>query len=170
MTPRERWQNIFHFRPVDRIFNMEFGWWNDTLIRWHNEGLPQEVDTIGKGDLFFGFDRMLSVPVNLGLDPVFKTETIEETEKYIVTRDSTGVIAKQFKDGTSSIPHYIKFPIENRSDWLEFKKRLSPDSNRYPSEKDWQEFKKIAENCKNPVIIGGGSLFGWLRNWMGFEN
>ncbi|MGB9642746.1 MAG: uroporphyrinogen decarboxylase family protein [Candidatus Ratteibacteria bacterium] len=170
MTPRERWQNVFHFRPVDRIFNMEFGWWTDTLIRWHNEGLPQEVDTIGKGDLFFGFDRMLSVPVNLGLDPVFKTETIEETEKYIVTRDSTGVIAKQFKDGTSSIPHYIKFPIENRSDWLEFKKRLSPDSNRYPSEKDWQEFKKIAENCKNPVIIGGGSLFGWLRNWMGFEN
>ncbi|MCX7705710.1 MAG: hypothetical protein N2115_05580 [bacterium] len=170
MTPRERWQNTFHFRPVDRIFNMEFGWWTDTLKRWHNEGLPKEIDTIEKGDRFFGFDQLWYVPIRLGLDPVFETRIIEETENYQVIQDSSGVIAKHFKDGKSSIPHYIKFPIENKSDWEEFKKRLDPHSNRYPEETEWKEFKKKAHNSEYPIILGGGSLFGWIRNWMGFEN
>ena len=50
MTPGERWNNVFHFKPVDRIFNMEFGWWTDTLEKWHDEGLPSEIDTIEKGN------------------------------------------------------------------------------------------------------------------------
>jgi uroporphyrinogen decarboxylase len=170
MTPRQRWQNIFHFKPVDRIFNMEFGWWSDTLKRWHNEGLPEEIDTIGKGDRFFNFDQMLYVPVKLGLIPSFERKILEQTDRYIVIQDESGVISKQFTDGTSTIPHYIKFPIENRNDWLEFKKRLNPETSRYPCEKEWKDFKKIAENSEYPVIIGGGSLFGWIRGWMGFEN
>ncbi|MCM8817016.1 MAG: hypothetical protein NC913_05850 [Candidatus Omnitrophica bacterium] len=170
MTPRERWYNTFHFKPVDRIFNMEFGWWSDTLKRWHNEGLPAEIDTIEKGDRFFGFDKLTYVPVNLGLDPAFETKIIEETENYQIIQDSSGVIAKHFKDGKSSIPHYIKFPIEDRDDWENFKKRLNPSSKRYPDARDWEEFKKKATISEYPVIIGGGSLFGWIRNWMGFEN
>lgn len=170
MTNRERWQNIFHFKDVDRIFNMEFGWWTDTLKRWHNEGLPVDIDTIQKGDIFFGFDRTVSVPVSLGLYPSFETKIIEETQHYSIIQDSTGVIAKHFKDGKSTIPHYIKFPVQNRIDWENFKKRLDPKSPRYPEESEWKKFKEFSKNCENPVILPGGSLFGWIRNWMGFEN
>lgn len=170
ITPRERWQNIFHFMPVDRIFNMEFGWWTDTLKRWHNEGLPSEIATIEEGNKFFGFDQSLYVPIKYGLDPIFETKIIEETENYQVIQDSSGIIAKHFKNGRSSIPHYIKFPIENKSDWENFKKRLNPDAKRYPDEKEWEKFKGITYHSEYPVIIGGGSLFGWIRNWMGFEN
>ena len=170
MTPGERWNNVFHFKPVDRIFNMEFGWWTDTLEKWHSEGLPSEINTIEKGDRFFGFDRTISVPVRLGLDPAFETKILEETEQYQIIQDSSGVIAKHFKSGKSSIPHYIKFPIENRSDWERFKKRLDPNSKRYPDRQQWEQFKMFVKNSEYPVIIGGGSLFGWIRNWMGFEN
>ncbi len=170
MTPKERWINTFHFKKVDRIFNMEFGWWSDTLKRWHNEGLPSDIDTIEKGDIFFGFDRLVYVPVDLGLIPPFEEKIIEEADQYRIMQDATGTILKCFKDGRSSIPHYIKFPIENRNDWLKFKSRLDPNSVRYPSESEWEQFKKKAKNSELPVIIGGGSLFGWIRNWMGFEN
>jgi len=170
MTPKERWINNFHFKPVDRIFNMEFGWWTDTLDKWHNEGLPLEIDTIEKGDAFFGFDRMVYVPIKLGLDPAFEERIIEETNQYRVLRDSSGTILKCFKDGKSTIPHFIKFPIENKNDWLTFKNRLNPYSNRYPLEEEWKRFKEDAENSKFPIVISGGSLFGWIRNWMGFEN
>ena len=169
MTPRERWQSIFHFKPVDRIYNMEFGWWKDTLERWHNEGLPSDIDSIVKGDRFFGFDGTIGVPVSLGLDPAFETRIIEQSDQYQVIQDSSGVIAKHFKSGNSTIPHYIKFPVENRSDWKQFKKRLNPGSNRYPTESEWKKFKEKAEDSELPVIISGGSLFGWIRNWMGFE-
>ncbi len=170
MTPRERWMSNFHFKPVDRIFNMEFGWWTDTLDKWHNEGLPLEIDTIEKGDVFFGFDRMTYVPIKLGLDPVFEERIIEETNQYRILQDSSGTILKCFKDGKSTIPHFIKFPIENKNDWLKFRNRLNPYSNRYPSEKEWKRFKEDAKNSRFPIVISGGSLFGWIRNWMGFEN
>jgi len=76
MSGRERWQNIFHFKKVDRIFNCEFGWWKDTLKRWHREGLPEDVDTNEKGDTFFNFDYIGNIPVNLGLIPPFESKIL----------------------------------------------------------------------------------------------
>ena len=141
MSGRERWQNIFHFKKVDRIFNCEFGWWTDTLKRWHREGLPEDVDTNEKGDTFFNFDYIGHIPVNLGLIPPFESKILEETEKYQIIQDSTGVICKIFKDGQSTIPHYIKFPVQTKRDWEEFKERLNPQSKRYPE--NWEELKKL---------------------------
>ncbi len=169
MTAKERWQNVFHFRSVDRIFNIEFGWWPETLQRWYKEGLPQDINA-RNGDTFFGFDKALYVPVNLGLDPLFEEKIIKETDQYKIIQDRSGRILKCFKDDKSAVPHYIKFPIENRNDWQKFKQKLNPDSVRYPSQEDWNQFKKETENSQNPVIINGGSLFGWIRDWMGFEN
>ena len=169
MTARERWNAIFKFEKFDRVFNCEFGWWKDTLKRWHSEGLPEEIDTNEKGDKYFNFDPVGGIPVNLGLIPNFEEEIIEETDSYVIKRDTTGVISKVFKDGTSTIPHYIKFPISNKKDWEEFRERLKPDiSKRYPE--NWEDLKKEWEERDYPVGISVGSLFGWIRNWMGFEN
>ena len=29
MTDRERFNNQMHYKPIDRSFNMEFGYWNE---------------------------------------------------------------------------------------------------------------------------------------------
>ncbi len=170
MTGRERWNRIFNFEKVDRIFNCEFGWWTETLERWHKEGLPKEIKTNGDGDKFFKFDPIGGVPVNMGLIPHFEEKIIDETERYIIKQESDGVIKKIFKSEIQTIPHYIKFPIENRDDWDNFKERLKPDiSKRYPDDETWKKLKNQWENRDYPLGINVGSLLGWIRNWMGFE-
>ncbi|MCM8805097.1 MAG: hypothetical protein NC833_07605, partial [Candidatus Omnitrophica bacterium] len=171
MTGRERWNRIFNFQKFDRIFNCEFGWWTETLERWHKEGLPENIKTNEDGDIFFRFDTIKGIPINMGLIPPFEEKIIEETERYIIIQGIDGVIKKIFKSEIQTIPHYIKFPIENKDDWYNFKERLKPDiSKRYPDEKTWEKLKKEWENRDYPLGIGVGSLLGWIRNWMGFEN
>ncbi|MGI6624896.1 MAG: hypothetical protein ACOX57_05745 [Limnochordia bacterium] len=34
MTARERFTRQMHYRPVDRCFNMEFGYWDENFQTW----------------------------------------------------------------------------------------------------------------------------------------
>src|SRR5512141_1405440 len=65
-THRERYKRIMHFQSVDRVPNHEFGYWDDTIVRWHDEGLPKEVDSNWAADVFFGFDPTGGVPIHMG--------------------------------------------------------------------------------------------------------
>lgn len=167
-THRERYWRTMHFKSVDRVPNHEFGYWADTLARWHEEGLPREVDTNEKADVFFGFDPVGHLPVHLGLNPPFEHVVLEETDRYRIIRDGGGVKCIVYKDGSSSIPHYIEFPIKDRARWEEFKHRLDPnDPARFAG--DWEAVRRNLEGHDYPVSVSIGSLFGWIRNWMGFE-
>ncbi len=45
MNTRERFQAVMNFRPFDRLPIIEWAaWWDKTLERWHQEGLPQDVN------------------------------------------------------------------------------------------------------------------------------
>lgn len=45
MTPRERFQRVMSFQPVDRLPRFEWApWWDKTIARWRTEGLPPELD------------------------------------------------------------------------------------------------------------------------------
>ena len=167
-THRERYRRTMHFQSVDRVPNHEFGYWTETLVRWHDEGLPPEVDSGGKADIFFGFDPSGGVPIDFGLRPAFEHQVLEETDRYQVIRSSDGVKCLIRKDGTSGVPHYLEFPIKNRADWEDFKRRLDPnDPGRYTS--DWEAVRESLKDIDVPIGISAGSLFGWIRDWMGFE-
>ena len=167
-THRERYRRTMHFQSVDRVPNHEFGYWNETLVRWHDEGLPPEVDSNGKADIFFGFDPSGGVPIDFGLRPAFEHQVLEETDRYQVIRGADGVKCLIRKDGTSTIPHYLEFPIKNRADWEDFKRRLDPnDPARYTC--DWEAVRESLKDHDIPIGISAGSLFGWIRDWMGFE-
>lgn len=167
-THKERYLRTMHFKSVDRVPNHEFGYWEDTLRRWHNEGLPEEVDDDWKADIFFGFDPVAYVPIDLGLRPGFEYQVLEETDRYQIIMDGGGVKCVVYKDGSSSIPHYLEFPLKTRADWEDFKKRLDPhDPGRYAY--DWESISASLKGSTVPVGINMGSLFGWIRNWMGFE-
>ena len=44
MQPRERFQAVMGFRPFDGLPVVEWAdWWDQTLVRWHREGLPAEL-------------------------------------------------------------------------------------------------------------------------------
>lgn len=168
MTYRERFLACMHFEPVDHVPDEEFGYWDNTFKAWHSQGLPEWVTDNWRGDHYFGFEPRAGVPISVGLSPGFVEEVVEETDRYRILRDGNGVLLKQFTDRTDSIPMYLEFPLKTRRDWEEeFLPRLSFD-RPYPS--NWEELKRRWRERDVPLGIGCGSLYGWLRNWMGLEH
>ena len=39
MNQRERFLRTFSFQKVDRVPDFEFGYWDETLLLWHKQGL-----------------------------------------------------------------------------------------------------------------------------------
>ncbi|MGD9517890.1 MAG: uroporphyrinogen decarboxylase family protein [Armatimonadota bacterium] len=169
MTHRERWLRHLRFEPVDYIPDEEFGYWDNTFRRWHREGLPEEINNNSIADQYFGFAPRAYVPINMGLIPTFEYKVLEDAGRYRVVQDGSGVISKVFTDGTDTIPTYLDFPLKGRREWEElFKPRLDPTTpGRYPA--DWDAHVARLRDADAPVVVGGGSLFGWLRDWAGFE-
>jgi len=159
-----------HFQSVDHVPDQEFGYWSDTLVRWHKEGLPEWVTDDAEADRYFGFAPSYLVPVHLGLIPGFESKVIEDTDEYRIYVDGSGVKQMVPKDGHSTIPKYLEFPLKGPEDWPKFVERMNPnDPGRQVSQAEWEEHKKRWANRDRPLFINAGSLFGWIRNWMGFE-
>jgi len=165
MNSRERYVATTHYQERDRIYQWEMGPYEETIKRWHREGLPLDTDWA----YFSGYDRFEVAPVDVGLCPGFEYETIEETGEYEIYRDRDGVIKKKLRNAPPpAMPQYLEYPLKGRDQWPEFKKRLNPDSPaRFPVH--WESIKKQYLNRDFPLGIHAGSLYGWLRNWMGVE-
>ncbi len=165
MNSRERFVATTHYRDRDRLYRWEMGPYEETIRRWQAEGLPDDSnwDRVG------GYDRFEIVPVNVGLCPGFEHETLEETGDYETYRDTDGVIKRKLKDvPPPAMPQYVEYPLGGRAQWPEFKRRLNPDSPaRFPVH--WDSIKKQYTPRDFALGIRCGSLYGWLRNWMGVE-
>jgi len=169
MTGRERWLKSFHFEPVDRPVNIEFGYWEETLPIWQKSGLPEEVDTHEKGHRYFGLDFHAGAPTPNGLIPHFEHKVIAEGDGYRDVQQGDGSVIREHAGiTTSTIPEHLSYPVSDRDSWNEFKKRLDPDDPaRFP---DAEKLKERFAERDYPLGVGAGSLFGWVRDWMGFEN
>jgi len=166
MNDRERFLATMNYQQRDRCPWWEMWYWSETIDRWHEQGLPQDVHL----EQLFGVDRRENVGVSLGLVPPFKREILEETDKYEVFRRADGLVCRQFKgDRAGRMPQWLRFPMATRDDWeTVIKPRLNPNSPcRYPLR--WEEKKRTWAQRDYPLSISGGSIFGWIRNWMGLE-
>ncbi len=171
MSPRERFQRTMHYQSVDRIPNFEFGYWEETLDVWHQQGLPAWVKDEATAYQYFGIESCEGDGIQTNVYPYFEERILEKSESHVIMIDANGVTCEiNRKKGMSSIPHFIEFPIKGPADWKEFKKtRLDPhDPGRYP--KTWKKDVEGWINRKVPVGIDIGSMIGKPRDWMGFEN
>jgi len=167
MTLKERFRRTMFFQEVDVLPNFEFGYWARTLEVWREQGLPDHVVNEATAYEYFGIENWDMVNVSSNPTPLFKEETIEETDEYTVYRDGYGCVARINKQGDKSIPHFIDFPIKNRATWEPFKAAFDPDDP-----KRWEEFDKSIEWARYtdaPVGIYGGSMVGIPRNLIGFQ-
>ena len=124
---QDRFYRIYTYQPVDRVPDIEFGYWPQTIRRWLNEGMPLELTLEETTDMFspkvdahFGFEHEgHNLPSNYKMIPLFDEVVIEERETSVVIRDENGVIAERFLHDSdySSIPHFIEFPIKAPDDW-----------------------------------------------------
>jgi len=170
MNHRERFLRTFQFKEVDRVPDYEFGFWDETIIRWHKEGLPPEKRTNRDIELYLGlegWDCIERLPVRTGFWPPLPSRIIKEENGRAIVDDGMGGIYL-CTVGTSSLPHYLRHPLKNREDWERFRPFFDPETpGRFPL--NWDEIAKSYRDRDYPLGISIGSLYGWLRNWMGVE-
>jgi len=172
MTPRERLLATVLFEPLDRPVHMEtIGFWDETLVRWHGEGLPPEINEIVSAYLYSGLDPQLPVQLGAhehpGFDPLFEEEVIEQDDVYTTKRDISGSLIRVFTDGSSTIPAFLDAPVKDRESWVEVRGRLDPDT---PGRlEQWWPMVEVADSQPWPLIIYISGLFGTHRHLLGFK-
>jgi len=168
MTDRERFNNQMHYKPIDRSFNMEFGYWDDNFKQW-SVFLENSVKNNGEADLFFSFDRIAGVGGHIWLNPSFPSKQVGETASTKIIMNGDGLLAEVPKDGHGTIPHYIKSSIVTPEDWKRCKEeRFRRDD---PARKvDVEAVRKAHPPTRDyPLGVGCGSMIGKVRDTLTFE-
>ncbi len=168
MTDRERFNNQMHYKPVDRCFNMEFGYWDENFKGW-DIFVENGVTNNGQADQFFNFDIMRQVGGTNWMHPYFQHRVVEETETTTIFMNAEGLLAEVPRDGHSTIPHFLKSSIVTPEDWKKVKEekfRLDDPARvvdvegvrkRHPADRDY------------PLGVGAGSLIGKVRDMLTVE-
>ncbi|HHV96292.1 MAG TPA: hypothetical protein GXX37_07450 [Clostridiaceae bacterium] len=183
MNNRERALAVLNYEKYDRLPIVHFGFWRETLIKWHEEGHltkeeamewsdGNEIDKVISEKLGFDFNWYTTFSGNCSLYPAFEWKVLEEypdgTKKIL---NGDGVIILQ-KEGVVSIPKEIDHIFKDRASWEEhYLPKLQYTEERI----NFSALEKIRNDQKNgierdiPLGIHCGSLYGRIRNWFGIE-
>ena len=170
MTLRENTMAILNYKPYDYFPLVHFGFWDETVEKWANEGRfsKEKMNDWGYITKLLGFDFGWAecTGTHPGLKPSFEPKIIERTaDGYIKELDYNGVINLK-KEGVISIPSEIDHLLKDRESWEEHYKwrfQFSPDRV------DMAALAPAMDetNREVPVGIFCGSLFGAIRDMMG---
>lgn len=171
---------VLTYQQTDRLPDVEFGYWPQTLRRWLKEGMPLKLTReetekmfLKKVDLFFGFDTSKSeMPTKTHMNPAFTEEIIETRGSITVMRDTSGIIAERYRNNVdeSSIPHFVEFPVKGPDDWNAIKSRYKlSDCTRSHNDRDIKKIR-AAEAEGEMISMNFTGFYGQLRHWMGMEN
>lgn len=167
---RERFHRTMRFKDVDRVPDFEFGYWRETIERWHGEGLPPYLSTNAEVEEYFqleGWDCIRMLPLRTGLWPPPPQRVLRDLGDAVVVDDGLGgvYVAKKWR---STPPYYLRYPLRSREDWERLRPFFDPDTpGRMPL--NWDE---VAESLRDRDYLVGvfvGSLYGWLRDMMGVK-
>lgn len=168
MSDRERFNSQMHYRPVDRCFNMEFGYWDQNFREWPIF-LENGITNNNEADIFFNFDRIEQISGNTWMNPPFPDTVIEETENTRIIINSDGLKAEVPIDAHGTIPHYIDSSVKTPDDWKKVKeeKFRRDDPDRVINIEALK--KKHQEDRSYPLGVNTGSMIGRVRDMLTFE-
>lgn len=174
MTNRERAMNILHFKPVDRLPAVHFGYWRELLHEWADQGkisreLAQNWYDANEADreldkiIGWDFDWSTNRSANVGLFPAFERkviETLPDGTQRILT--GFGVIEK-VKPGVTSIPSEDDYTLKDRA---AFEELYLPKMQFSMDRINIEYFKHFNETRPYDVPVGlqVGSVLGDIRN------
>jgi len=168
MTGRRRFSNQMHYKPVDRCFNMEFGYWEENFHQW-DIFVENGITTNAEADLFFNFDTIDIFVGSIEIDPPFEEKVVEEAKTTRIIQNAEGLLAEVPKDGHDTIPQYLKSSIVTPDEWKCVKeerfnvddpcRRVDVESlkSQHPPDRDY------------PLGVYCGSMIGRIRNLLTFE-
>jgi len=190
MNNRERVHAILHYKDYDRMPVVHFGYWNETLDKWADEGHisvdqakswtdGNPTDDVIAKKLGFDFNWSTCFSPDARLRPAFKREiiqTFQDGSRHVMNEEGTVILEK---DDAGSIPKEIKHLLTDRSSWESlYLPKLNFISDRITRASvnvngEIVRFDKGGEDYllqgewENPYGLHVGSLFGVIRNWLG---
>lgn len=181
MTNLECFIACMEYQPSDRRPNHELGVWAQTHRRWSNEA-PEAVTGFTwdwfSGEAALRLDRREFIDVNFGFLPPFEEEVLEDTERYLISRNEKGIVTKALKEGTldgmrMSMDEYVDFPVKTSADFADIRKRLQAAlPERYPANLD--ALVETWRTRESPLVLGrncAANGFYWrAREFMGTVN
>jgi len=190
MNDRERALAVLNYKPYDRMPVVHFGFWDATLDKWVREGHltrdearlwkdGNEADRSISRKLGFDFNWYSAFGCQVNLKPAFRKRVLQRFPdgSYTMVDENGAVIEK--KTGVVSIPKEIDHLFKGRKEWDKiYKPRLRWREDRLTEatvrlvEKDvtFGEGGRealLASRREQPLGLWCGSLFGYIRNWLG---
>ena len=177
---KDRFYRALTYQDVDRVPDIEFGYWPQTIRRWLREGMPldlslEETDQMfsRKVDDHFGFEHEgWSIPRHIDMNPAFERLVLERRPNSVIVRDEVGIVAERYLNDSelSSIPRFIEFPVKTPDDWAQLKERYRlDDPTRAASHADVAAARRAAAKGAS-IHMGLTGFYGQMRHWMGMEN
>ena len=189
MNARERFLEVASFGAPDKVPLAVGDVRPATRRAWVKQGLPPDASVpeyLGIRECSLKSVNIVSLPsegfkwepnpssFNLGPIPPFEYKVIREDERYRIWVDSLGVTQLGFQDdwkeGWSGFATrvFIDFPVKNRKDFLEIKRRYNPkDPKRYP--KNWERMVKEYKQRDYPLCAVLHGPFWWTRDMVGLK-
>ncbi|MFA6564780.1 MAG: uroporphyrinogen decarboxylase family protein [Verrucomicrobiia bacterium] len=140
MNHVERFRAVMNFKPVDRLPRWEWAmWWDETIARWHGEGLPRGMK----------FSDVFDIAQYFGLDP-YQQFWFSTTEATI-----------------EATQHHVEGIVASMDDYLRVKPRLYPDhSASIEAMRPWAERQARGDAVVWATLEG---WFWFPRTLMGIE-
>ena len=141
-----------------------FGLLAGLSYEWRSQGATEDEISLRAFDL--DFVESHDCGGNCGIINAMKPVTLEETEDYIISRDSIGRKNKLFKN-VASIPLPLENPVKNMDDWLKLKHMFIYDEGRVDNDMIEKAKKAQNEGALITAWIPGG--YHLPRDLMGDE-
>ena len=168
MTDRQRFNSQMHYKPVDRCFNMEFGYWNENFQKW-SIFVENGITDNAQADIFFNFDTIACIAGPVWMHPAFEIKMIEQTETTNIMMNEYGLLAEVPKDAHDTIPHFLKSSIITPDDWAKCKAERFRRDDPY-RKVDVESLKKEHPADRDyPLGVYCGSMIGRIRDMLTFE-
>lgn len=175
MTTRERCMNILHYKNTDRMPAVHFGYWEELLYEWAEQGhISKELAEGAKKDSspaqreldrIIGWDCNWSntVTAKNGLYPTFEEKVLEVLPDGSQRVQSTNGVIKRIKPGIVSIPSEEDYLLKDREAFETiFKPRM-----QFCAERVNVDFFKSFNETRDPSLPIGlhlGSVLGKIRD------
>ena len=167
--------DILHYKEVDRLPAVHFGYWPELLEEWAEQGhIPRELaennyDGSEKDrelDKLLGWDHnwLCAFGANNGLFPAFEYKELEHLPDGFVRIQNPDGLIERIRPGTTSIPAEDDYQLKDRK---AFEELYRPKMLFSPERVDTEFFKKFNDAGRDyPVGLHLGSVLGSIRNML----
>lgn len=174
MTNRERTLNLLHYKPVDRMPAVHFGYWHELLIEWAEQGKISMDLARSQGDgnaadreldrlIGWDFNWQHMVGSHNGLKPGFEHKVLETLPDGTQRIQNGAGLIERVRPGVVSIPAEDDYLLKDRA---AFEELYKPKMQFDPSRVNLEFYKTFNEtrDYDAPIGLHLGSVLGEIRS------